>query len=136
MFVAIARFPEVPSQREEQFQTWFAWSNGQLRDIDGLQGRRLLRASDGTYTALVEHQSAETFAAMHTTEVASRVHAELGEIIHGEPLATKYEVVLDLAKSGSCCGGGGGHGGQGMHDPASAGAGVELRVAGGCCQGA
>ncbi|HZW45609.1 MAG TPA: hypothetical protein VFF32_14715 [Dermatophilaceae bacterium] len=136
MFVAIAQFPEVPTEREEEFQAWFAWSNGQLHEIDGLQGRRLLRAADGTYTALVEHQSAETFAAMHTTEAASLVHARLGELLGDEPRATRYEVVADLAKSGSCCGGGGGHGGQGGHDQAAGGAGVELEVAGGCCQGA
>jgi len=112
MFVAIARFPEVPGQREEEFQAWFAWSNEQLREIDGLTGRRLLRAADGTYTAIVEHQSAATFAAMHTTEAASQVHARLGEILEGEPVATKYEVVVDLAKSGSCCGGGGGQSGH------------------------
>ena len=58
MFVAIAQFPEVPTEREEEFQAWFAWSNGQLHEIDGLRGRRLLRAADGTYTALVEHASA------------------------------------------------------------------------------
>ena len=136
MFVAIARFPEVPTEREEEFVAWFAWSNGQLREIDGLQCRRLLRAADGTYTALVEHKSAETFAAMHATEVASLVHSRLGEVLHGEPLATKYEVVADLAKSGSCCGGGGGHGGHGGHDRAAAGAGVQPQVASGCCQGA
>lgn len=136
MFVAIAQFPEVPTERVEEFQAWFAWSNGLLREIDGLQGRRLLRAANGTYTALVEHQSAETFAAMHLTEVASQVHARLGQVLHGEPVATKYEVVADLAKSGSCCGGGGGHGGQGGHDRTAVGAGVELKVAGGCCQGA
>jgi len=136
MFIAIARFPEVPTEREEEFEAWFAWSNGQLREIDGLRGRRLLRATDGTYTALVEHESAETFAAMHTTEVASQVHARLGEVVHGEPLATKYEVVADLAKSGSCCGGGGGHGGHGGHDLTLVGAGVEVQGAAGCCQGA
>ena len=70
MFVAIAQFPEVPTERVEEFQAWFAWSNGLLREIDGLQGRRLLRAADGTYTTLGEHQSAQTFAAMHLTEVA------------------------------------------------------------------
>ena len=136
MFVAIARFPEVPTEREEEFEAWFTWSNGQLREIDGLRGRRLLRATDGTYTALVEHKSAETFAAMHTTEVASQVHARLGEVVHGEPLATKYEVVADLAKSGSCCGGGGCHEGHGGHDLTLVGVGVEAQGAGGCCQGA
>lgn len=131
MFIAIAQFPDVPTAREEDFQAWFAWSNEQLREIDGLRGRRLLRAAGGTYTALVEHQSAETFAAMHLTDVASLVHTRLGQVLDGEPTATNYEVVADFAKSGSCCGGGG-HGG---HDRAVAGGRAELQVAGGCCQG-
>ena len=116
MFVAIARFPQVPTEREKDLQEWFAWSNDQLREVDGLKGRRLLRAPDGTYTALVEHKSAETFAAMHTTEASSQVHARLGEILDDGPRATKYEVIVDLSTSRSCCGGGGGlHDGHGSH---------------------
>src|SRR5680860_1606450 len=57
---------------------------------------------------------------MHLTEVASQVHARLGQVLHGEPMATKYEVVADLAKSGSCCGGGDGHGAHRGHEPAAA----------------
>lgn len=133
MFVAIARFPEVPTEREAEFRAWFAWSNDQLRDIDGLRGRRLLRASDGSYTALVEHKSAETFAAMGATEVASRVHALLAELLLEELGATMYEVVADLAKSGSCCGGASGHGGQRRHHLGLVGVGAEEQVAGGCC---
>lgn len=113
MFVAIARFPEVSFEREAEFQAWFAWSNGQLRGIDGLRGRRLLRAEDGSYAALVEHENGDTFAAMHVTEVTSRVHARLGEVLDDEPAATTYDVVVDLAKSGACSGG---HGGQGTRD--------------------
>ena len=97
--------------------------------------RRLLRAPDGTYTALVEHKSAETFAAMHASEVASRVHARLGEVFVDEPLATKYEVVVDFAASRSCCGGSGGHEGQGGHDRATPGVSAGLQVTGGCCRG-
>lgn len=109
MLVAIAQFPVVPTEREDAFEAWFAWSNEQLREIDGLTGRRLLRAADGTYSALVEHQSDETFAAMHTSEVAGRVHARLEDILDEGPRATKYEVLLDLSTSQTCCGGG--HGG-------------------------
>jgi|SRR5450759_274139 heme-degrading monooxygenase HmoA len=134
MFVAIARFPEVPTEREAEFRAWFAWSNDLLRDIDGLQGRRLLCASDGSYTALVEHNSAETFAAMHATEVATQVHALLAELLLDEPAATMYEVVADLAKSGSCCGGAGGHGGQRKHNLTLVGAGDKAQTASGCCR--
>jgi len=136
MFVAIARFPEIPTEREEEFQAWFAWSNDQLREIDGLLGRRLLRAPDGTYSALVEHKSSKTFAAMHTIEAASHVRARLREVITGEPVATKYEVVVDFAKAGSCCGGSGRHGDHGAPDRAAAGGSAGLQVAGGCCRGA
>ena len=101
VFVAIARFPEAPTQREAEFRAWFAWSNDQLRDIDGLKARRLLRASDGSYTALVKHKSAETLATMRATEVAPQVHAQLQELLLDEPAATMYEAVADLAKSGS-----------------------------------
>ncbi len=136
MFIAIARFPEVPTEREAEFRAWFAWSNDQLREVDGLQGRRLLRAADGSYTALVEHDSAETFAAMHATEAASQVHEQIGELLPDGPAATTYEVVADLAKSGSCCGGTGGHGDARRHDLALVSVSAETQVAGGCCQGA
>jgi len=44
----------------------------------------------------------------HTTEVASQVRAQLGELHLAEPAAKAYEVVVDLANSGSCCSGTGG----------------------------
>lgn len=93
-----------------------------------------MRAADGTYTALVDHQSPETFAAMHLTKVAALVHARLGHV-QTEPMATPYEVVSDFAKSGSCCGGDGGHGGHAEHDRAVAGGRVKPQVAGRYCQG-
>lgn len=134
MFIAMARFPEVPIEREAEFRAWFAWSNDRLREVDGLQGRRLLHAADGGYTALVEHHSAETFAAMHATEAAVHVHAQLGELLLDGPAATTYEVVADLAKSVSCCGGTDGHDDARRHDLALVS--TEEQVAGGCCRGA
>ena len=67
MFVAIAQFPEVPTEREEEFQAWFAWSNGQFHEIDGLQGRRLLRAADGTYTATPDAKPITSTATVNIT---------------------------------------------------------------------
>lgn len=111
MFVAMAHFPTVSLAQERDFIEWFSWSNEQLREIEGLEGRRLLRATDGTYSALVEHQSAETFAAMHTSSAAVKVHAHLAEILDEGPRATTYEVVTTLSPVQGCCGGG--HGGCG-----------------------
>lgn len=140
MFIAITRFPEVPTEREPEFRAWFAWSNERLREVEGLQGRRLLRATDGSYTALVEHNTAETFAAMHATDATSQVQAKLGELLLDGPAATSYEVVADLAKSGSRWGGisgtsgTSGHGGQRRHDLALVGVSAGDQGAGGCCR--
>jgi heme-degrading monooxygenase HmoA len=128
MFVAIARFPEIPFERGAEFRAWFAWSNGQLRGADGLRSRQLLRAEDGSYSALVEHDNADTYAAMHSTAVASRVHARLAEVLEHGPSATNYEVVVDLAWFGSCSGARGGHAGQGTRDEVSAGVSDDGRV--------
>ncbi|MCR6492079.1 antibiotic biosynthesis monooxygenase [Cellulomonas sp. P24] len=121
MFVVIATFPEVPTDRDGEFRAWFAWSNNRLGQVEGLSGRRLMLAADGTYVALVEHTSAEAFAAMQGTAVAAEVHARLEEILHERPRHTAYEVVVDAAESRSCCGGHGGHhhGGAGVRADAT-----------------
>lgn len=108
MFIALARFPQVPADRDTEFQEWFAWSSQQIADADGLLNRRLLRTPDGAYAALVEHDTADSFAAMHTTQVAAEVHSRLREILPEEPEATQFEVVLESG-SPACCGGAGGH---------------------------
>ena len=113
MFVVIATFPEVPTEQDGELRAWFAWSNNRLRQVEGLTRRRLMLAADGTYVALVEHTSAETFAAMQGAEVAAEVHARLGEILHETPRHAAYEVVVDSADVPSCCGGHHGHHGEG-----------------------
>jgi len=126
MHIAIARFPTVPADRDKDFRDWFAWSNDQLRETEGLKARRLLRAPDGSYTALVEHESADTFAAMHTAEAVSKIQERLGQILSDGPQATKYDVVVDYATSGQCCGGG--------HGDRSHQGSPQARESAGCCQ--
>ena len=58
MLIAIARFPAVPAERDKDFREWFASSNEQLRETAGLKGRRRQRAPDGSYSTLMEHESA------------------------------------------------------------------------------
>lgn len=126
MHIAIARFPSVPAARDQDFRDWFAWSNDQLRDVAGLKARRLLRGPDGSYTALVEHESADTFAAMHTAGPVSKIHEQLGEILDDTAEATKYDVVVDYPASGGCCGG---RPGASSHEDAP-----QAPVSGGCCR--
>ena len=103
MHIAIARFPAVPAGRDKDFRDWFAWSNDQLRGMAGLRGRRLLRASDGLYTALVEHDSAGAFAAMRQAEAISMVDRGLGGILSDRLQAMRYDVVVDFPTAEPCC---------------------------------
>jgi hypothetical protein len=106
MHIAIARFSAVPAERDQDFRDWFARSNNHLRETAGLKSRRLLRAPDGSYIALLEHESASTFAAMHTTEAVSMIHEGLGLILNDGPQALTYDVVVDFSTAETCCGGG------------------------------
>lgn len=106
MFIALVTFPEVPADRETAFRSWFAWSNEELAGVDGLQSRRLLRAPNGSYSALVEHDSEATFSAMHARPEVAAIRARLREIVSEPPTATQLEVVSGEV-AGSCCGGGG-----------------------------
>lgn len=126
MFVAVVRFPAVPADRDADFREWFAWSNDQLRDAAGLAGRRLLQGGDGSYVALVEHESKDTFARMHASPAASDVQRRLHQLIDDGPQAETYDVVEDAAAG--CCGG---------HHGAATGHSAETVAVGGggCCGG-
>jgi len=102
MHIAIARFPAVPAERDKDFRDWFTWSNDQLRGIVGLRGRRLLRAPDGSYTALVEHDSASAFAAMLKAEAVSMIHRGLGPILNDRRQAMRYDVLVDFPTAEAC----------------------------------
>jgi len=103
MFIALVTFPEVPADRETAFRSWFAWSNEELAGVHGLQSRRLLRARNGGYSALVEHESEATFSAMHAMPEVAEIQARLREIVPEPPSATQLEVVSGEV-AGSCCG--------------------------------
>ena len=102
MHIAIARFPAVPPEHDRHFRDWFAWSNDQFREMGGLRGRRLLRAPDGSYTALVEHDSAGAFAAMLKAEAVSMIHWGLGPILNDRRQAMSYDVLVDFPTADGC----------------------------------
>lgn len=102
MHISIVRFPTVTDELDKDFRDWFTSSDGQLRGSAGLKGRRLLRAPDGSYTAVMEHESAGTFAAVHAAEAVSMVRSGLGHILSECPPAMTYEDVVASATSGGC----------------------------------
>lgn len=126
MLVAIVRFPPVPTERDADFRAWFAWSNDEMGDVDGLVGRRLLRGGDGAYVGLIEHDSPATFEQMHAGPTAEKVQRRLHELLGQPPHAETYDVVNAPAKAG-CCGG---------RDEAEVGDHAEVvSSAPGCCGG-
>ena len=63
MFVVIIRFPAIKAGKDAEFRDWFTWSNGEFARHKGFLGRRLLKPIDGgTYVAIMEHESRETFS--------------------------------------------------------------------------
>ncbi len=95
MFVAIISFPPIKAGKNAEFLEWFAWTNNEFSKQKGFIRRRLLKPLEGgTYAAIVEHSSRETFLAMH----ASPVHEEAGRrvkgLLDGQPTPQFYEVVV------------------------------------------
>lgn len=126
MFVAVVRFPAVPANRDGDFREWFAWSNDELRDASGLTGRRLLQGGNRSYVAIVEHESASTFARMHSSPAASEVQRRLHQVIEDGPQMEMYEVVEDASAAGCCAG---------HHGTAGDRAETVAAIGGGCCGG-
>jgi hypothetical protein len=102
--IAITRFPAVPAERDKDFRDWFARSNEQLRAVVGLRGRRLMRGPDGSYTSMVEHDSAGSFAEMHMAEAISMINYGLGGILSDSRQATSDDVLVDFPTPETCSG--------------------------------
>ena len=93
MFVNLVRFPVPADGAEAAFVEWFDRSNTVYRDFPGFVSRRLLRAADGSYAAVVEHESEATFMAMHTSPERQRMWAEVEPLLQGGPEPAFFEVV-------------------------------------------
>lgn len=96
MFVNIMQFPPIKEGKETAFREWFAWSNDQYAKHKGFIRRRLLKPrKDGNYVALVEHESFETFMAMHTSPTQAEAMERVKPLFDGHPTAHFYDVVLE-----------------------------------------
>lgn len=93
MFVNLVRFPALVEGQEAAFVEWFAHSNKVYRDFPGFVLRRLLHSTDGSYAAVVEHESEATFMAMHTSPERQRMWDEVEPLLRGRPEPAFFEVV-------------------------------------------
>lgn len=98
MFVNIVEFPQIKKGKDEEFRKWFAWSNTVYEKFDGFISRRLLKPTKGNYAAIVEHESEETFMAMHLSEERQKAWERVEPLLEGSPTPSFYNVIIASEK--------------------------------------
>jgi heme-degrading monooxygenase HmoA len=78
---------------EEEFKKWFSESNKILSKLDGFVSRRLLESPDGSHRIILEHQSRQTFEAMHQSQEHSKLHSEAITFMESTPIPKLYNIV-------------------------------------------
>jgi heme-degrading monooxygenase HmoA len=95
MFVNIIHFPPIKEGKDSEFREWFRWSNAEYAKHRGFIRRQLLRPREGgNYAAFVEHQSYETFMAMHTSPTQAKAAERVKPLLDGNPSPMFYDVVV------------------------------------------
>ena len=95
MLVNIVQFPPIKDGKDAAFRQWFVDSNRAYAGHPGFIRRILLRPRDGgNYAALVEHESHESFMAMHTSPTQAVLRKQVEPFFEGNPKPTFYEVIL------------------------------------------
>ena len=95
MFINLIVFPAVKEGQDAAFREWFVWSNEQYAKHKGFIRRRLLKSRRGeNYAAIVEHETYDTFMAMHTSSTQAEAKKRVTPLLDGDPTPRFYEVVL------------------------------------------
>jgi heme-degrading monooxygenase HmoA len=95
MFVVTINFQPIKEGKDAAFREWFADTNKEFGDFKGFIGRRLLKPGDGSnYAAIVEHESRESFMAMHESPAHNEAGKRVGALFDGSPSPQFYEVVI------------------------------------------
>src|SRR5688572_16579006 len=96
MLVNIVQFPKIKEGKDTEFRQWFADSNRAYADHPGFIRRILLQPREGgNYVAVVEHESYETFMAMHTSSTQAELRRRVEPLFQGDPHPAFYDVVTD-----------------------------------------
>lgn len=94
MFVVIVNFPPIQPGKDAAFREWFVQTNKEFGSHAGFISRRLLKpVQGGNYAAIVEHESRETFMAMHNTPA----HAEASKLVAPMFDGSRSPVFYDVA---------------------------------------
>lgn len=96
MFVNIIHFPPIQAGKDAEFREWFAWSNQEYAKHKGFISRRLLKPHEGgNYVGLVEHESYETFMAMHTSSTQAEASQRVKPLFDGSPTPSFLDVAME-----------------------------------------
>lgn len=96
MFVNIVHFPKIKEGKDAEFRQWFADSNRAYAGHPGFIRRILLRPrGSGNYVAVVEHDSHETFMAMHTSPTQAELRNRVEPLFEGNPRPEFYDVAIE-----------------------------------------
>ena len=94
MFVVIIHFPPIKAGKDAEFLEWFSWSNQEFSRHKGFIGRRLLKpVNGGSYAAIMEHETLDTFKAMQTSPGHDEAGKRVGPLLDGHPTPQFYEVI-------------------------------------------
>ncbi|MCL5428792.1 MAG: antibiotic biosynthesis monooxygenase [Chloroflexi bacterium] len=96
MFINIIHFPPIKPGKDAEFREWFDWSNVEYAKHKGFISRRLLKLrEDGNYVGLVEHESYDSFMAMHTSSTQAEANKRVKPLLDGSPSPEFLEVVAE-----------------------------------------
>ncbi len=95
MFVNFVEFPPIKAGKDAEFREWFTWSNKEFARQKGFIRRLLLQPrGGGSYAAIVEHESYETFMAMHNSPLHAQAYERVVPLFEGSPSPRFYDVVV------------------------------------------
>ena len=101
-FVNLTNFPALKPGRDAEFEDWFRHSSEIFSRYRGFISRTLLKSTGetgrGRYAAVLEHESKETFMAMHLSDDRQRLFKKVETLIDGMPEPHFYEVVVSYRK--------------------------------------
>jgi len=94
MFVMMADV-QLNDGAEEDFKKWFSESNKVLATFPGFISRRFLKANDGSYRIIVEHESKETFIKMHNSPEHDKLHPEGHSYMSAPPARKTFSIAAE-----------------------------------------
>lgn len=99
-FVNFVNFPPIKPGKDAEFLEWFSWTNELYVQHKGFISRTLLKPTEeaSNYAAIVEHDSKETFMAMHLSNDREVAFKRVEPLFEGKPTPHFYEVIISRKK--------------------------------------